>query len=297
MEKRSVRFRMAFRRGWDELGSNKLALIGLGIIVVFGLLSFVHPILMGGAWPTGTYNPLTGCDPAVVHPSSSSGTHLLGTDWLGRDILGQMLAGTRPTFVLATIAAVTTAVVATTIGAIGAYFRGLLDGVLSRFSDAMLLLPAPIFMVVIGSGEFSQKIGPVQFGLIYGALTGLGAGAIVLRSHALKIMASPYVDAARTAGGSDWWIIKRHLLPHLYPFCGALHDAVGCRRRGGRGVCVVVRTDGTADDMGNHRVLRRHIPTTDHRIGHLAHGSAPGDRAFHVRRSVLPGVRGVTRQR
>ena len=59
---------------------------------------------------------------------------------------------------------------------------------------------------------------PVQFGLIYGALTGLGAGAIVLRSQALKIMASPYIDAARSAGGSDWWIIKKDLLPHLYPF-------------------------------------------------------------------------------
>ena len=218
MESRRVRWARAWRSGWREFSKSRLAVIGLGIIVVFGLLSFVHPLLMGRVWPTGTYNPLTGYDPAVVHPSSPSGAHLLGTDWLGRDIMSQMLAGTRPTFVLASVAALTTAAVAMVVAALGGFFRGIIDAVLSRFSDALLLLPAPIFMVVIGSGEFSQKIGPVRFGLIYGLLTGLGAGAIVLRSQALKIMASPYIDAARTVGGSPWWIIRKHLLPHLYPF-------------------------------------------------------------------------------
>jgi ABC-type dipeptide/oligopeptide/nickel transport system permease subunit len=110
--------------------------------------------------------------------------------------MSQMLAGTRPTFVLASVAALTTVAVAMVVAVLGGLFRGIIDAVMSRFSDALLLLPAPIFMVVIGSGEFSQKIGPVRFGLIYGLLTGLGAGAIVLRSQALKIMASPYIDAA-----------------------------------------------------------------------------------------------------
>lgn len=216
-DSRRIRYAASLKGGWAEFSKNRLAVLGLAIIGVFCVLAFVHPILMGRVWPTGVYNPLTGYDPDVIHPSSPSGTHLLGTDWLGRDVMSQMLAGTRPTVILAISAAVTTAVVATVVAAIGGYFRGVLDSMLSRFSDAMLLLPAPIFMVVIGSGEFSQKIGPVRFGVIYGLLTGLGAGAIVLRSQALKIMASPYVDAARSAGGTDWWIIRKHLLPHLYP--------------------------------------------------------------------------------
>lgn len=218
MDSRRRSLQRSLQAGWAEFSRNRLALVGLAIIFVFGLLTFVHPMLMGRAWPTGIYNPLTGYDPNVIHPSSPSAAHLLGTDWLGRDILSQMLAGTRPTFILAATAALSTAAVATLIGAIGAYYRGWLDGILSRTSDALLLLPAPIFMVVIGSGEFSQKIGPVRFGVIYGVLAGMGAGAIVLRSQALKIMASPFIDAARTAGGSDWFIIRRHLLPHLYPF-------------------------------------------------------------------------------
>ena len=129
-----------------------------------------------------------------------------------------LLAGLRPTWLLAISAAISTAVVATMVAAFGAFHRGWTDRILGRASDALLLLPAPIVMVVLGSGEFSQRMGPLRFGLIYGLLAGAGAGAIVLRSHALKVMASPFMESARTGGGDSWHLITRHLLPHLYPF-------------------------------------------------------------------------------
>ena len=198
--------------------SNRLAMAGLVVIVVFGLSVVAHPILIGRVWPTGVYDPLTGFDPRIPHPSGPTGTHWLGTDNLGRDVLSMLLVGIRPTYVLALVAAVVTAVVSTVMAAIGAYSRGWVDAVLNRVSDAFLLLPAPIVMVVIGSGEFSERIGPVRFGAIYGMLAGLGAGAIVLRAQALKVMASPYVEAARVGGGGGFHIVTRHVLPHLYPF-------------------------------------------------------------------------------
>ena len=204
--------------GWSAIRRNRPIFWGVVTIAVLGLATFIHPILMGWVWPTGVYDPLTGYDIDVLHPSSPSGRHWLGTDNLGRDVASMLLAGLKPTWLLALSAAVSTAVAATVVAALGAFHRGWIEAGLGRLSDAILLLPAPIFMVVLGSGEFSERMGPIRFGLIYGLLAGAGAGAIVLRSHALKVMALPFMEAARTTGASATRLITRHLLPHLYPF-------------------------------------------------------------------------------
>jgi peptide/nickel transport system permease protein len=207
----------AIRRGLRDFSHNRLALIGVGIILAYGLAALIYPLLLGTVWETGLYDPTTGFDPDLVHPSAPSAGHLFGTDALGRDVLSQLLSATRATWVMAIVAAFTTAVVATLVGAVSALFRGWVDAVIARVSDAFLLLPAPIFMLVIGSSEVSQNIGPLEFGLIYGAITGIGAGAIVIRAQALKVIAAPFIDAARVAGVRRWRLLTHHVLPHLYP--------------------------------------------------------------------------------
>lgn len=207
-----------FKLGLGHFLHNRLAVIGVAIIVVYGMAGLAYPFLIGTVWPSGVYNPVTGFDPNVMsNPAPPGEGHVFGTDALGRDVLSQLLAATRPTWLMAMVAAFSTATIATIVGAIGALFRGFIDAVLSRLSDAFLLLPAPIFMLVIGSSERSQNIGPVDFGLIYGVITGVGAGAIVIRAQALKVIAAPFIDAARVAGAGRWRILGLHVLPHLYP--------------------------------------------------------------------------------
>lgn len=208
--------RVGARHAWAQFRRNRLALIGLVIIGVFGLAAVSHPILMGWIWPTGIYDPLTGFDPSVLHPSPPGPGHLLGTDPLGRDVLSQLLSATGPTFVLSVVAAFTTAILATASAALAAYYSSWTDRVLSGVSDALLLLPAPVFMVIIGSDP-QRAIGPVLFGLIYGIIAGLGAGAIVVRAQAVRVMVTPFIDAARVAGGGAGRIIVRHVVPHLFP--------------------------------------------------------------------------------
>lgn len=207
----------AFKLGLSQFLQNRLAVIGVVVILLYGLAGFVYPFLLGTVWPSGVYDPVTGYDPAMVHPSPPGDGHVFGTDALGRDVLSQLLAATTPTWIMAMVAALSTAVVATLVGAMGALFRGWIDAVFSRLSDAFLLLPAPIFMLVVGSSDRSQDIGPVDFGLIYGLITGVGAGAIVIRAQALKVIASPFIDAARVAGAGRWRILGLHVMPHLYP--------------------------------------------------------------------------------
>ena len=230
---------------WREFSHNRLAVAGVALIVLFGLMAMSHPILMKYFWAGSVYNPLTGFDPEVVHPAGPSAAHLLGTDNLGRDVLSMLLASSGSTWLLAMTAAISTAVVAMFIGAIGGYYRGWVDLTLSHVSDAFLLLPAPLFLLILGTGNLID-LGPVKFGLIYGMITGLGAGAIVLRSQALKVMAQPFVDATRVAGGRGRHVILRHLLPHLFPLA-ALYMMLA--------VVGAVVADGFAAFLGQTRSL------------------------------------------
>jgi len=160
-------------------------------------------------------------------------------------VLSMLLASTGSTWLLAMTAAGTTAAVAMIIGAVGGYYRGWVDFSLSHVSDAFLLLPAPIFVLILGTGNLID-LGSVKFGLIYGAITGLGAGAIVLRSQAIKVMAQPFVDATRVAGGRGRHIIIHHLLPHLFPLA-ALYMMLA--------VVGAVVADGFAAFLGQTRSL------------------------------------------
>ena len=205
-----------FREDWRAFSESRLALLGLALIAVFGLMAIAHPILMGTVWPSGIYDPVTGFDLNVFpHPSLPVRGHILGTDSLGRDVLSMLLAATGPTFVLGITAALTTAVVGTVLSVIAAYFRGPADVAITNLADVFLLFPAPIIMVIIGA-RF-RDLGPVPLGLIYGFVTGAGATVLVLRAHALQVVSKPFMEAAHAAGGGAIHQITKHLLPAMLP--------------------------------------------------------------------------------
>ena len=204
-----------FREDWRIFAQNRLAVLGLVLIALFGILAISHPVLRATVWKKGFYDPVTGYDMSVMHPAPPSGQHLLGTDSLGRDALSMLLAATRPAFAVGIAAAVATALIGTAIGVTSAYYRGTVDTIFTHLSDAFLMLPAPLFMVIVGMRY--RDLGPAQLGLIYGLIAGAGGAAIVMRSHALTVVAKPFIEAARIAGGGGRRIILKHILPHMLP--------------------------------------------------------------------------------
>jgi peptide/nickel transport system permease protein len=140
--------------------------------------------------------------------------HILGTDPQGRDILSQLLYSTRAAFFLGAVAAITTVLIATTVGAVAAYFGGWIDGGLMRFADLILLMPLlPVLILLSAMFEINM----VMLGVMIGVLSGFGGVAIVMKSQALAIKVKAYIDAARVAGGSDWHVIFKHIVPNVLP--------------------------------------------------------------------------------
>lgn len=213
-----MRFRLArrnFIENWNIFKEYPIGLIGLVIIVVFGLMALAHPILMKFVWEPRIYDPVIGYDISILsHPSPPSSNHLLGTDPLGRDVLSQLLYGTRFGFSLGISAALISVLVSTTVGALSAYYRGIIDAFFMRLADVVIMLPFIAILVVLSALiEFNG----LSLALVYGLLVGFGGQTIVIKSQALTIKVKPYIEAARAAGGSDWHIIITHLIPNLMP--------------------------------------------------------------------------------
>ncbi len=128
-----IRLRLAWKSflgNWALFRENPIGLVGIGLIVFFGLMAALHPILMKTVWDTRVYDPIIGYDTTIiVHPSPPrwlanpnnplqewSLRHLLGTDPLGRDVLSQLMYSTQSEFALGIMAAVVTVFIATTTG-------------------------------------------------------------------------------------------------------------------------------------------------------------------------------------
>lgn len=242
---------------WELFRQNKMGLVGLFLIVFYAGMALAHPILMSTVWDPAIYDPVTGYDSVITEftvvegeptdptteisleearqrlnpmvqvgqvvaiptqpaPPSFDGEHAhwLGTDVQGRDILSQLLYSTRAAFLLGAVAALTTVLIATTVGAIAAYFGGWIDGGLMRGADLILLMPLLPVLILMSA---MMEINMIMLGLMIGVLSGFGGVAIVLKSQALSIKVKAYIDAAKVAGGSDWHVVFRHIVPNVLP--------------------------------------------------------------------------------
>jgi peptide/nickel transport system permease protein len=213
-----VRLNLLFKNlknSWSIFAENPVGLFGLGLLIFFALLALAHPILMNTVWPRRIYDPIIGYDATIVaHPAAPSARHLLGTDPLGRDVLSQLMYSTSSEFALGVIAALVTVTIGTTIGAISAYFAGVIDVVFMRFADLVIMTPTIPLLIVLGS---MIHLNLMQLGLVLGILSGFGAVTVIIKSQALAIKVKPYIEAARVSGGNDWRIIFTHIVPNLMP--------------------------------------------------------------------------------
>lgn len=249
-------FRRSFSRNWTLFRENRIGMVGLIMIAIFGLMAIAHPILMATVWDPAVYDPVRGYDSvesqvtvveevtdpstqislqdaklqfnplvkvgetltAVVQPApptlSGDHPHYLGTDPQGRDVFSQLLYSTRAAFLLGAIAALTTVLIATTVGSIAAYYGGFIDSAFMRFADLILLMPLLPILFVMGP-LFGLNM--LTLGLVIGFVNGFGGVAIVLKSQALAVKVKPYIDAAKVAGGGNWHVISRHIIPNVLP--------------------------------------------------------------------------------
>ena len=200
-------WRAAFRR----FRRHPVAMVGLGFLAFMFLACFV------GARFTQDPNYQD-----LLKPTSGpSGAHWFGTDELSRDSFSRVLHGGQISLKVALGVAVLSTLIGVVIGALAGFYRGWLDGLLMRFTDLWIALPALPFLAVavsIGTvdlGPFGSIDlgGPLGITLLLSCLL-WGSIARVVRGATLALREREFVDAARAIGASNTRIITRHVLPN-----------------------------------------------------------------------------------
>lgn len=198
-------------KGWAVFRQNLLGKIGLTLMIIFALMalgSFFTP-LMGPM-----YDPMTGVDPEISHSTGPSMRHWLGTDFIGRDIFAQILEGAKIAFMVGLSAAFISIVLGTIIGMISGYMGSVVDTVLMRLADMIMVMPSLLILLLL-SALFGQ-LNIWLIVLLIALLRWPGVSRII-RAQTLTLKHRPFIEAAKVAGASHMRIIFRHIMPNVLP--------------------------------------------------------------------------------
>lgn len=136
--------------------------------------------------------------------------HLCGTDEIGRDVLVRMIYGTRISLTIGLVAVSIYLTIGCFLGSLAGYFGGLIDILISRVIEIILVFPA-FFLILTLVGMMKPNIYLV---MIVIGLTGWPTIARLTRGEVLKQRGLDYVSAVRALGFSHFRIIFRHVLPN-----------------------------------------------------------------------------------
>ena len=191
-----------WKLAWREFSSNRLALVGVGLLLFFILFSWVGPLIYHTDQLQGNL---------AFANESPSGSHLLGTESQGFDELGRMMKGGQDSLLIGLFSALVAIVVGALVGAASGLIGGIVDAVLMRLTDVFLAVPF-LFVVLILAVHYSPPT-VVSLSAIIGAFSWQTPARLV-RGEVLTLRERDFVLAARTAGAGNWRLILKHLLPN-----------------------------------------------------------------------------------
>ena len=190
-------------RIWLALKANRLAMVGLWIVVILALLALFAPLI-------APYDPLEGIGGLRgARLEAPSWDHWMGTDDLSRDILSRVLYGSRLTLLVVLLVAVIATPIGLAVGTTAGYFGGWVDVVLMRITDIFMAFPRLILALA-----FASALGPgIENAIIAIAITAWPPYARLARAETLTIRETDYINAARLQGASPLRILWGHVTP------------------------------------------------------------------------------------
>ena len=195
----------AVQSGWRlaarEFAQNKLAVIGIAILLFFVLFCFLGPLFYHG----NTLN-----SDLVNTDLSPQARFPLGTDGQGFDELALLMKGGQAALEVGFAAAAIGIGIGMLWGAIAGLAGGIMDSAMMRVVDVFLSIPG-LFIVLIVAVRYGASV--LSLSLIIGAFTWLIPARLV-RGEVLTLRTRDFVAAARTAGSTRWRLINRHLIPN-----------------------------------------------------------------------------------
>jgi peptide/nickel transport system permease protein len=189
-------------RAWRVGRRRPAALVGAAVVGLFVVMA------LGAPW-------IVTADPVRTDWSqirkAPSWAHPFGTDDLGRDGFSRVVWGARISMQAGVFSIVLAMAIGVPIGLMAGYYRGALDQVIMRLTDAWLAFP--FLILAIG---LVTILGPS----LTNATLAIGLGATptyirLTRGLVLSTKEEDYVQGARALGAGDLRVMARHILPNV----------------------------------------------------------------------------------
>jgi peptide/nickel transport system permease protein/oligopeptide transport system permease protein len=224
VDRKAIEGRSLGQIAWMRLKRDKIALGGGIVVILLIVIALFGPSLLPS--PLVYHQDLI--DPTFNRPKSGflhsgiSLDHPLGVEpGSGRDMLSRIVSGARISFLVAFLATLLSMVIGVVFGVVAGYFGGWVDSVISRSMDVFLAFPLLLFAIAL-VGVIPDSVAGLKgnalrvFVLVFviGFFNWPYIGRII-RGQTISLREREFVDAARSLGASNGYIIFRELLPNL----------------------------------------------------------------------------------
>ena len=203
MENKRVKKRSMAVEVWQRLVKNKMAMLGLAILVLLALCAIFADVI-------ADYETKVVAQNIANRLKGPSAEHWFGTDEFGRDIFARMVHGSRVSLVVGLISVSVSLVAGGTLGAFAGFYGGGVDNVIMRVMDIFLAVPSILLAITIVAA-----LGPnlVNVMLAIG-ISGTPGFARIVRAAVMSVKDQEFVEASRAIGASNATIIFREIIPN-----------------------------------------------------------------------------------
>jgi peptide/nickel transport system permease protein len=233
-----VAARGSWQLAWERLRRTPSAVLSLALFIaivlacLIGAPLWVHEVAhrgpneqnLSGYIRQGSHAvPVVSLDGTPIGPGLR-GAYLLGADSNGRDLFVRILYGGRISLLVAVSSALITISVALVLGLVAGYFRGFVDGAISRLLDVIWSFPVYLLAIALASvlASGGLALGPLHLSSSSLLIPILVIGVVFvpwvarpIRAQVLSLREMEFTEAALGMGAGPLRIMVSELLPNV----------------------------------------------------------------------------------
>jgi peptide/nickel transport system permease protein len=194
---------------WRRLKKNKLALVGLGFLILLFVIA-ITTIVIDAVTHGMVYNTYVIKQNLRMRLQAPSPQQPFGLDEFGRSILYRMLWAIRYSLFMGTAAIIISTIIGGILGALAGYYGKMADNSIMRFMDVLLAIPSMLLATAIVAALGTSLVNV----LIAIAISYIPTFARTVRASVLTVKEQEYIEAARALGAGDFRIIFKYIIPN-----------------------------------------------------------------------------------